>query len=80
MKIFQNVKKGYEIEFLNTKNQLERGLVNYVDNKKFSVEVLRYNKVKKEWYSLKMTWFLSGKKTSRFHIYGDALRIINKQP
>ncbi len=78
MKRFQNVKKGYEVEFLNSENKLETALVNYVDDKKFTIEVIRYSNFKKEWYSLQFSWFLSGKKTSRFHNYGNAYRIVNK--
>ena len=78
MKIFENVKVGYEVEFLNTKGKVERALVNYVDDKKFSAEVLMYSKTNKECYSLNMNWFLSGKKTNRFYNYGNALRIVNK--
>lgn len=77
MKIFENVKKGYEVEFLNEKKMFERALVNYVDDKKFSVKVLRYSNHKKEWKDLKFTWFLSGKKTNRYYNYGAALRVVN---
>ena len=59
MKIFENVKKGYEVEFLNSDNKLETGLVSYVDDKKFIIEVLRYSNFEKEYYTLKMSWFLS---------------------
>jgi len=78
MKIFENVKKGYEVEFLNSDNKLETALVSYVDDKKFTIEVLRYSNFKKEYYSLKMSWFLSGKKTNRFYNYGNANRIVNR--
>ena len=77
METFKNVKKGYEVEFLNDKKMLERALVSYVDDKKFSVKVLRYSNHKKEWYELELNWFLSGKRTSRYHNYGEALRIVN---
>lgn len=78
MKNFKNVKKGYEIEFLNSEGKIQNALVTDVNNKKFSVEVIKYSEFKKEYYSSKLTWFLSGKKTSRFYNYGDAKRIVNK--
>ncbi len=78
MKKFENVKKGYEVQFVNSNGNIENALVNYVDNKKFSIEVLRYSEHKKEYYSLKMSWFLSGKKTNRFFNYGNAIKIVNK--
>ncbi len=74
----KNVKKGYEIEFLNSEGKLQNALVTDVNNKMFTVEVVKYSEFKKEFYSSKFTWFLSGKKTSRFYNYGDAKRIVNK--
>ena len=78
MKIFENVKLGYEIEFINSENKIERGIVNSLDDKKFTVEVLKYSNYNKNWYTSKMNWYLSGKKTNRFYNYGNALRIVNK--
>ena len=78
MRAFENVKIGYEIEFINSENKMERGIVNGVDCKKFTVEVLRYSKQDKSYYPLELTWFLSGKKTNRFYNYGAATKIVNK--
>ena len=79
MTTFKNIKIGDEVEFLNSSNQLETSLVNYIDDKKFSVDVLRYNKFKNEWYYTTLAFYLkSGKKTNRFYNYGDATRIVNK--
>jgi len=75
---FKNVKKGYEIEFLNTEGKLQNALVTDVNNKTFTVEVVKYSELKKEFYSSNFSWFLSGKKTSRFYNYGEAKRIVNK--
>ena len=78
MKTFENVQLGHEIEFLNSDNKLQTALVNYVDDRKFSVEVLKYNKLKKEFYSMELSFYLSGKKTNRYYNYGSATRIVNK--
>ncbi len=78
MKTFEDVKIGYEIEFINSENKIERGIVDDVDCKKFTVEVLRYSKQDKSYYPLKLAWFLSGKKTNKFYNYGEAIRIVNK--
>ena len=78
MKIFENVKIGYEIEFIDFDGKTQRGIVDSVNNKTFSVQVLKYNKSSKDWYSLTLNWFLSGKKTNRFYNYGKAIKIVNK--
>ena len=73
-----DVKKGYEIEFINEDNRVETALVNYVGDKKFSVKVFRRNEAEKKWCEKELTWFLSGKKTNRFYNWGNALRVVNK--
>ena len=81
MKIFENVKIGYEIDFIDSDGKTQRGIVDSVNNKTFSVKVFKLNKSNKETYEiygLKLIWFLSGKKTNRFHNYGKAIRIVNK--
>jgi len=78
MRTFEKVKLGYEIEFIGSDDKIERGIVNGLDGKKFTVEVLKYSNYNKNWYTSKMSWFLSGKKTSRFYNYGNALRIVNE--
>ena len=78
MKIFENVKVGYEIEFSNSKGKTQTAIVTYVDKKQFSVEILQYNEFKNSLYDLTLSWFLSGKKTSRFYNYGEATRIVHK--
>ena len=78
MKLFENVKIGYEIEFLNSKGKTENAMVVDVDDKKFSIEVLNYCKFEKEYHASKLSWFLSGKKTNRFYTYGDAKRVVTK--
>jgi len=78
MKTFENVQVGDEVEFLNSNGKLETALVSHVDNKRFSVKVLRYAEYSNKWHDKSMHWFISGKKTSRFYNYGCAKRIVNK--
>ncbi len=77
MKKFENVQVGNEVEFINTDKQVDRGRVSEVTDKTFSVVVLKLDSSKNEWYDFKMTWTKNGKKTNRFYIWGDALRIVN---
>ena len=78
MKIFENVKVGYEIEFLNSDNKTETALVKSVNNKKFTISSLRFSEHSNSYYDLEMSFFLSGKKTNRYYTYGNAIKIINK--
>jgi len=78
MKKFEEIKKGYEVEFINSEGKLENGLVTYLDNKIFGVQTTKYSELKKEFYSMNYKWYLSGKKTSRYYNYGEVKRIVNK--
>lgn len=77
MKTFKDVQIGDEIEFINSDSKKELATVSYVDDRKFSVSVLRKSHEKGKWYTVIMSWYLSGKKTNRYYTYGEALRIIN---
>lgn len=75
MKIFKDIQVGDEIEFINSDSKIERATVCYVDDKKFSVSVLRKKRNgNNAWYTSKLSWYLSGKKTNRHYTYGNALR------
>lgn len=77
MKIFENINISDEIEFINSNYQKELGIVNFVNEKKFTVSVLSYSK-QNGFKELNLNFFKSGKKTNRFYNYGNATRIVNK--
>ena len=78
MKLFQGIQIGDEIEFIDSNDKIETALVTFVNNKKFSVEVQRYNKFKNYWYSRVLDWTLNGKKLNRYHNHGIATRVVNR--
>ncbi len=75
---FKDVKKGYEIEFIDSNKQKTTALVSNVDEKTFSVETWYFIESEKEWDIKTLYWFKSGKKVNRFHNWGNAIKIVNK--
>jgi hypothetical protein len=77
MKTFENINVGDEIEFINSKNKKQLAIVNFVNEKKFTILVSYYSK-QNGVNDLKLSFYKSGKKTSRFYNYGNATRVANK--
>lgn len=75
---FKEVKKGWEVQFVDSNKKILTALVTSVEEKTFYVETLYFVESTKNWETKKMYWYKSGKNVNRFHNWGNAIKVVNK--
>jgi len=75
MKLFEKATKGTEIEFINEDGKKERALIDSINDKTFTIKVLR-NSASQGWYNKEIEFYLSGKKKHHRYTHGNAIKLV----